>query len=224
MRLTVRREFLKEALEFGIPLIPHSLSLFILAMGDRYFISLVLNFEDLGTYVLAMQLAALFGIFFNAFHNAFTPWLYQHLSENVSSVKLNIVRFTYMYFIIFFVLGIIACSFAPFIINLAAGPEYASAETIFPWLVFSQIFIGYYMMMVGYILFEKKTYILSAVTVISAIINVILIWILIKSFGLIGVAYASLTAMVIRFILVWFVSARIHEMPWIAGLKFDGSK
>ena len=214
IRMSLRSDFMREALQFGIPLIPHSIALFVLAMADRYLISRFLSFEKLGIYVLAMQLAAVFSIFFNAFHNAFTPWLFSQLKTNDPAIKHNIVIFTYSYYICFLLFGILASYIAPSVIVLVAGDEYSSASTIISWLIFSQIFTGYYLMLVGYILYEKKTRLLSTITVSSAVLNVLLVLMLIDGYGLEGVALASMAAMGVRFALVWLASAKIHPMPW----------
>jgi len=214
IRMSFRADLIREALQFGIPLIPHSIALFVLAMADRYLISSFLDFEKLGIYVLAMQLAAVFSIFFNAFHNAFTPWLFSQLKNNDPFIKENIVIFTYSYYILFLLVGILASYIAPSVIVLVAGDEYVSASTIISWLIFSQIFTGYYLMLVGYILYEKKTRLLSAITVFSAALNIFLILVLIDEYGLKGVALASMVAMGVRFVLVWLASAKVHPMPW----------
>lgn len=214
LRMSLRSDFMREALQFGIPLIPHSIALFVLAMADRYLISRFLSFEKLGIYVLAMQLAAIFSIFFNAFHNAFTPWLFSQLKNNDPAIKQNIVIFTYSYYICFLLVGILASYIAPSAIVLVAGDEYSSASTIISWLIFSQIFTGYYLMLVGYILYEKKTRLLSAITVFSAALNIFLVLILIDGYGLEGVALASMVAMGVRFALVWLASIKVHPMPW----------
>ena len=217
-----RYKYLREALDFGLPLLPHSISLFILAMADRYLIGLFLDFDDLGIYVLAMQLAAIFGIFFTSFHNAFTPWLYKNLKKNDPTIQKNIVLFTYSYFILFIFLGLLGVLISPYAIELIADPKYFSAKDLMGFLIFSQIFTGFYLMVVGYLLYEKRTKLLSSITIFSATLNILMFFIFISSFGLKGVALASLIAMFVRFILVWFYSNKVHKMPW--SLYYQGAR
>jgi O-antigen/teichoic acid export membrane protein len=209
-----RSEFIKEALTFGVPLIPHSVALFALAMADRYLIGTLIGFKELGVYVLAMQVAAVFSIFFTAFHNAFTPWLFNQLKTGDSSAKQAIVMLTYSYFLFFLAVAAIASSIGPSVISILAGEEYVAANDFVALLIFSQIFIGFYLMLVGYLLFEKKTKLLSFITVSSASLNILLILLLIPYFGLKGVAIASLVAMIIRFFAIWIASMKVHPMPW----------
>ena len=209
-----RSDFIKEALTFGIPLVPHSLALFALAMADRYLVGTLIGFEELGVYVLAMQVAAVFSIFFTAFHNAFTPWLFKQLKTEDFTAKQTIVTLTYCYFVFFLAMGSMASSVAPSVISILAGKEYVAAGDFVVFLIFSQIFIGFYLMLVGYLLFEKKTKLLSVITVGSALLNILLIILLIPYAGLKGVAVASLVAMVIRFLAIWIASMRVHPMPW----------
>jgi Na+-driven multidrug efflux pump len=69
-------------------------------------------------------------------------------------------------------------------------------------------------MVVGYLLYEKRTKLLSSITIFSALLNILMFFIFISKYGLKGVALASLIAMLVRFILVWFYSNKVHKMPW----------
>lgn len=220
IKFRYRPDYIREALNFGVPLLPHSVALIILAMADRYLIGLFLDFEDLGIYILAMQLAAVLSIFFNSFHNAFTPWLYGQLKRGEIFINSRIVIFTYIYIFLFIFFGFIALQLAPDIIRfMASSPEYYDAEKLMPYLIYAQIFTGFYLMHVGYLLFKKRTKLLSAITLFSATINIVLILSFIEPFGIEGVAIATFIAMLIRFILVWFFGNRVHPMPWLWPLK-----
>ncbi len=220
IKFNLRKDYIIEALNFGIPLLPHSLALIILAMADRYLIGVFLKFEDLGIYILAMQLAAVLSIFFNSFHNAFTPWLYSQLKKKDYTVNSTIVAFTYLYIVCFVIFGFIALNFAPKIIRImASSPEYYEAETLISFLIFAQIFTGFYLMHVGYLLYEKRTKLLSAITLSSGMLNIFLILILINPYGIQGVAVATFVSMFVRFSLVWFFSNKVHPMPWITFAK-----
>ena len=127
----------------GIPLVPHSLALFALAMADRYLVGTLIGFEELGVYVLAMQVAAVFSIFFTAFHNAFTPWLFKQLKTEDFTAKQTIVTLTYCYFVFFLAMGSMASSVAPSVISILAGKEMSQRATLWCSLFFRRFLLAF---------------------------------------------------------------------------------
>jgi Na+-driven multidrug efflux pump len=69
-------------------------------------------------------------------------------------------------------------------------------------------------MVVNYIFFEEKTEYLAGVTFITAIINVGLNFLFINTYGAIGAAIATTITFFIKFVFVWYLSSRVHKMPW----------
>lgn len=69
-------------------------------------------------------------------------------------------------------------------------------------------------MVVNYIFYGKKTYILAWVTFTSAGINIALNYFFIKANGAIGAAQTTTITFFIKFILVWILSSKAYKMPW----------
>ena len=78
-----------------------------------------------------------------------------------------------------------------------------------------QVFNGMYLMVTNYIFFSKRTGLLSIATMFSGVVNLVLLLILIRQFGLEGAAYAFCISMGLRFLLTWFVAQKRHPMPWL---------
>ena len=164
MKLAYKPNYIREALDYSIPLLPHSVALIILAMADRYFIGF-LDFDDLGIYILAMQIAAVLSIFFTSFHNAFTPWLYAQLKKKKCCCKLKDSIIYILLYIIFIFIWPSLYKFSPDIIRIMAGrPEYYYASEIMPFFNILTDTIWFYLMHVGYLFIRKKTKLLSAIT------------------------------------------------------------
>ena len=72
--------------------------------------------------------------------------------------------------------------------------------------------------MANYILYEKKTYILSALTFCSALVNLGLNYWWIHKWGTIGAAYASVASLLL-FLFSWLLAHRVHPMPWQSALR-----
>ena len=69
-------------------------------------------------------------------------------------------------------------------------------------------------MVVNYIFYIKKTYILAWVTFASAGMNIVLNYFFIKANGAIGAAQATTITFFVQFIMVWILSAKVYKMPW----------
>ena len=69
-------------------------------------------------------------------------------------------------------------------------------------------------MVVNYIFYVKKTYILAWVTFFSAGINIVLNYFFIKANGAIGASQATTITFFVQFVMVWILSSKVYKMPW----------
>jgi O-antigen/teichoic acid export membrane protein len=211
-----RPNLLKEALAFGVPLIPHVAGVFFLVSIDRFVINAELGLEQAGIYMVAVQLASAVAIVFSAVHRALVPWLFEHLKRDLPEEKRLIVLYTYIWFALILFAAGLAFIFGPWIVVLVAGPEYALAGSVIGWLVLGQTFGGMYLMVASYIFYSKRTGLLSLTTITAGFLNVCLLILLIPAMGLAGASIAFSVAMAIRFLLAWWVAQLRHPMPWFS--------
>lgn len=222
---TWRRDYLVEILKFGVPLIPHTFGAFLIASADRFFINENLGLKEVGVYMVAVQLSVSLNIGFDAVNKAFVPWLYGKLKENDPSEMLSIVVKTYLWFLIILVCGGFGSwLFAPTLTVLIAGQEFTEAGEVIGWLIMGQVLGGMYLMVTNYIFYMKRTDLLGFVTISSGVINLGMLYYMIPMWGLKGAAISFLAAMVVRFLLTWFVAFRVCPMPWFNFKKLHRVK
>ena len=205
---------IREIANFGIPLIPHVMGNFLLLSFDRFIINEKLGMEDVGIYMVAVQIASILAMFFDSFHNAYVPWLYEKIRLNSISLNQKLVKWTYLYFFGLLVLAGMSFYVAPSVLVFIAGDKYQSASDFIGWLVLGQIFGGMYLMVTAYIFFSKRTGLLSVSTLTSGLINVSLMIVLINIMDVKGAAIAFSVSMAIKFLLAWYVAQLRHPMPW----------
>lgn len=211
-------ENIREILRFGIPLIPHVGGIFLLASVDRFVINSELGLAQTGIYMVAVQFAAALALVFDSINKAYVPWLFERLKRNELDEKLQIVRFTYAWYLLILLGAGLAFVIGPWIVTYIAGDEYARSGDVIGWLALGQVFAGMYLMVTNYIFFSKRTGLLSLVTLLSGVINVGLLLLLVGALGLEGAAYAFCISMAIRFLLTWWVAQKRHPMPWFLFL------
>ena len=210
-----RLDYYKEALNFGIPLIPHASGAFLISSADRYLINVSAGIESAGIYMVAVQLAMGVAIVFDSFNRAYAPWLYGKLSKPNLDEHVKIVRLTYIYFLFLLILVSLAFLIGPHVLIFIAGDTYSAASDVIGLLVAGQIFGGMYLMVTNYVFYSKRVGLLSFITISSGLLNLLLLNLLLPEIGLSGAAFAFAISMFIQFILTWVLAAKRHPMPWL---------
>ena len=211
-----RWQYIREALDFGLPMVPHVIGGFLIAVADRFIIKQKIGLEAAGIYMVAVQLGLGMGLLADAFNKAFIPWLYEHLKIDSLEIKRNIVKGTWVYFCVALMISGMIASLSYWIILVVAGPEYIGASGALAWIAFGQAFGGMYLMVTNYIFYKRKTKILAWVTLVSGVIGVLLTWFLIPIFGIAGAGLSFSIGMSIRFFLTWFLAQKVCPMPWFS--------
>jgi len=210
----------KEILLFGVPLIPHSVGIFLLSSADRIVINDKMGIAGVGIYMAAAQVAGILGLLFDAINNAYVPWLYEKLQKNCREENRKIVYKTYQWFAFLLVVAGSSFLFGPMAFRLLVDDDYHAGANLIGWLVLGHCFNGMYLMVTNYIFYSKRTGMLSLVTVFSGGVNIALMILLIPLLGLEGVVISFSLTMCLRFLLTWWVAQRRHPMPWF---YFKGS-
>jgi O-antigen/teichoic acid export membrane protein len=211
----INKEYIKNALNFGVPLIPHALSGTIKTMVDRVMISSMIGLSATGLYTVGFQIGMVIGLLEDSFNKAYWPWLFERLKRNQYDEKIMIVKLTYAYFAAIICLALALGAIAPWFLSFFVGPQFAGSGQFVLWIAVGFAFNGMYKMVVNYIFYVRKTYILAWVTFSTALLSIVVNYFLIKEFGAVGAAYTYAIMSFVTFISVWFLSSRVFSMPWI---------
>jgi len=219
LRFRVNPEYIRQALKFGIPLIPHTFSAFLMTMTDRLFITNLVGIADTGIYSVGNQVGMIIGLLAASFNTAYVPWLYQRLTQNDDVVKRKIVYLTYSYYGCIFVGAVMLALAAPLFMRFFVGDSFRGAVAYIVWFALANAFNGMYLMVTNYIFFIEKTHLLAMVSFATAAFSIPLTYLLIKQNGAIGGAQAATITFFIKFVATWWISSRVYPMPWRLGLK-----
>lgn len=212
--LNYSKEYTKDAIKFGIYLIPHQMALWMRSGVDILLITSIVGVSATGLYNVGFQFGMVVGIFAAAFNNAFSPYLYEKLKNTTPKIQKNLVKFTYIYFVGIVIFAMLLSTFFIWLIPYFLDEKFQGASQYIYWISLAYAFQGMYLMVVNYIFYAKKNHLLSMVTISTSIFHVLLSYTLIQNYGAIGAAYASVISFFLTFILVWRISARVVEMPW----------
>jgi O-antigen/teichoic acid export membrane protein len=219
LHIKINKHYIKDALKFGLPLIPHSLGLWIRLSIDRVFITKFYGNAAAGLYAAGIQFGLLLSFLILAFQNAYVPYLYKRLAANDPNTKPSLVKFTYFYFISVLALAGFFSIAAIFVIQHFLSVHYKEASSYVVWAMFSQAFQGMYMVVGIYLFYAKKTVVIAFVTFSVALLQLLASYFLIKTLGPIGGAYSALLLSVVNFALMWIASSKVFPMPWFSLKK-----
>jgi O-antigen/teichoic acid export membrane protein len=208
--------YIREALHFGVPLIPHIIGGLLLGLADRFIINQKLGLEAAGIYMVAVQLGLGMGLITGAFNKSFVPWLYEQLSINDPSSMRLLVKGTWLYFVVAMLSAVGIALLAYPVVILIAGSQYAEASPALVWIALGQAFGGMYLMVTNYIFYKRKTMALSLVSLFSGGISITLTWVLIPRLGIAGAGLSFAIGMCLRFFMTWALAQRVCPMPWFS--------
>ncbi|ANV86370.1 lipopolysaccharide biosynthesis protein [Picosynechococcus sp. PCC 7117] len=206
--------YIKNALDFGIPLIPHTLGGLAIATTDRILITNLVGIQDTGIYVVGSQIGMIISILATSFNRAYSPWLFSQLKKEDVLLNLKIVKLTYVYDFCILMLSITLATTAPFFLKFLVGEKFVSSSQFIIWIALGGAFQGMYYMVTNYIFYAQKTHLLAWVTFLTAVVNLISSYFLIIWNGAIGAAQGTMIAFFLSFLMTWLLSARVYKMPW----------
>lgn len=192
------RKYWKAALLFCIPLIPHYMSNHLLNQADRMMITSMCGAEETGIYTIAYKIPEILNMLWSCVTAIYIPWLYKNLgSESILKVK----KTNSIIILVFAIVALAVNLLAPEIISILASSEYKEGIYIVPALM-----VGYFCSVVCLIfsnieLFFDKNKIITAITLMAAVINIGLNYLLIPSMGYKVAAYTTYIGYFVMFIL-----------------------
>jgi O-antigen/teichoic acid export membrane protein len=216
----LEKTYIKHAIRFSLPLIPHVLGSLIILASDRLFLSYMIGLESVGIYSVGYSVGMIIGLLENSFNKAYMPWLFGVMKDCSELTKIKIVKITYLAFIILSGLALVLSLFAPWFLSFFVGERFSSSSQFVLWIAMGYAFVGMYKMVMKFLVFAEKTIFLSYITLFAVVINLILNYIFISQFGAIGAAQATTLTFLIKFLITWFISARVYYMPWFFWRRY----
>jgi len=213
------KDYVQDALKFGVPLVPHAIGGIAIVMTDRLLITNMIGISDTGIYTVGAQIGMIIGLAEDSFNRAWVPFLYDKLSKGDYASKIKIVKFTYLYNVLIILVALLLGLLAPWFLSVFVGKDFRGAGIYVLWIALGYAFNGMYKMVAGYIFYVKKTHILAWVTFITAVINVITSYYLIKINDALGAAQGTMLAFFIAYVLTWILSSKVYKMPWNLKIK-----
>jgi len=199
-------EYWKFGLVLGIPLIFHCLGLIVNAQFDRIIINKYLGSSLTGIYSFAYQVGMIVRVFFISIDQAWNPWFFEKF-KNQEHDKIKKRARTMRNF--FTVLYASVLMVSPELIRIMADESYWEGLYIVPWIFMAHYFIFMYALEVNVEYACKRTELIAAGTIISALINIGLNIIFVPIYGYVAAAVTTVISYYALFLFHYLITSRV---------------
>ena len=202
-----------------LPLVPHTLSLYLLSSSDKIIITNLCGAEYTAIYSVAYSAYHIVTILFDSMNKAWAPWLLEslHMQRYNEIQKISKI---YIGLFAIFIGGIMLI--VPEIIFILGGKQYLNAVYCLPPLITSCMFQFVYTMYVNIEFYEKKTLGVCIATIIATGINIVLNLIFIpmsSEYSYIIAAYTTLWGYMVLFVLHYVIVKKMKK-DFVYDIKF----
>ena len=209
----------RQYLNYGLPLIPGSLSGWIVNSSDRYLIALFLGAAAVGYYSPGYTAGTTIGMVAAPLSTLLPAVLSKHYDENNLVDIRTILTYSLKYYI-----GIaLPCVFAlsvlskPILLLLTTQQIATNGYLVIPFVAAGTMLIGAYSVLVTIIALKKKTAVIGTIWMLSAALNLGLNLVLIPYLGLVGAALTTFLAFLLAFVLTTIYSFRYFKFDVNGG-------
>ena len=183
------KKYWKHALSFNLPLVPHYLSATLLNHSDRIMINNMISASAAGIYGLSYSLSFIMTVINQAILNTLSPWMYKRIRAGESS---KIARISYLSLGLVAMVNLVVVAVAPEVVALFAPPAYAEATSLVPPLAASVVVTFLYSLFANFEFYFERTNLVMAASLVGAVVNVGLNWLLLPIFGYQVAAWTTL--------------------------------
>jgi O-antigen/teichoic acid export membrane protein len=208
-------------ISFGLPTVFTFLSLWVLALADRFLLARLGSLAQVASYAVAYGLGGVSStIVLYPFTLAWPSTMFSIAKRDDAANIFRLVFRWYSFVLLFTTFGLSLIS--TIALGLFFPPAYQAAAPIIPVIATSVMFYGVYITCMTGTYIRRKTWYAVLLTTTAALANVGLNIILIPLYGSMGAAVSTLVAYVLLVLIGYVVNQRIYPVPYEIGLFIVG--
>lgn len=210
---------LKELLKFGLPIVPVGLSGIALQLVDRPILKLLMDDSAVGIYQANYRLGIFMALITGMFEFAWRPFFLSHAKD--PDAKRLFARVMTYYLAVCAVVFLVLTFFLEDVIQYKffgqryiLPPQYWEGLAIVPFVLLSYTFMGIGTILNAGIQIEKKTMYLLPTSLSGSITKIVLTFLLVPVFGIMGAAYATLAGYIMVEVTLFMVVQRFYYIDY----------
>jgi O-antigen/teichoic acid export membrane protein len=205
------RKPLARMLNFGLPLIVANLGLFVLNFSDRFFLKHFRSLDVVGIYAVGYKFGYMMNYLF--VQPFFIMWQTRMYAVHARPEHPRIFREIFaLYTLGLLFAGLGMSLFSTEAVRLMVAPKFAQSQDVIPIVVLSYVFYGlsYYAQLGMYL--TDRTRLVGIIGALGAGVNLLLNFFLIRSWGMMGAAWATLLSFVFITAVSYLCSERVFPL------------
>jgi O-antigen/teichoic acid export membrane protein len=197
--LTFSWKLFKEGVSFSWPFIPTLIIAWILNWSDSVFIANYCTMSEVGLYAMAYRVSMAFFIVTGAFSIAYQPVFFRKANDaDQKYAKQSIYSIIHIASRAFIVCGFLLALFSEDIVRLFLNEKYREIHLVIRVILLSHILVAIMGISSNlYYLQSKRSKLQLVVVSTSAVVNIILNYMLVPIYGIYGAAFATVLSVVI---------------------------
>ena len=215
---SIKWRFIRSALVFGIPLVPHAMAHWVLAASDRVILEQFVTLKEIGLYNFGYTLGLAATVVVTGINQAYGPYYYKLMQTDPDPAP-KIITVVSKYIAVVGGICLGGILFAREFVYLLLPHEYYGAVVYVGPIIISALFVGYYQFANKPLLHFKKTKIIPLLTGIAALLNIGLNLCFIPAFGAIAAAWTTAVSYAFSSVAFFLVGRRYQKInyPLFAG-------
>lgn len=196
---TFNRDLAKSMIKYSIPLIPATIFWWITNVSNRFIVAYVLGSEANGLFAVSYKIPTLVVLVSNIFMDAWQMSAVSEEDEASRSRFFSKVFNSYQSILFLCASGIIL--FSKLVTKILVTDAYYLSWKYIPFLSMATTFSCLVTFLGSVYMVEKKSMLTLSTTVVGAVVNVVLTFILIHKYGVNGAAFATFISYLTVFLL-----------------------
>lgn len=207
--------YLREALSYSVPLIPHNLSSTIAAFISRLLLNNLVSTASAGLFNIASQFMLIIDTFHMSVNNAYIPWFYGEMEKDTKKSHEGIINFADIISKGYLVISIAVSFFIKEVIQIFLPSSYLNAWMIIPIMLVAYQLRSIYLFYVNTLFYNtKSTRFIFIASVTGSLVNIFTMSSFTKSLGLFAPAVALFAQQFVVVIIVIFLSRRLEPVDF----------
>jgi len=207
------KEYWKFTLPIALPTVFHSLANIVLHQSDKIMLQNLISNSAVGIYALACTFSGVLNTIWSALNNSWVPFYYEYTRVNqIDEMKKHARNYTELFTILSMGFVLLARE----VFHLYAAESFWGGTDYIPLFALGYYFVFLYSFPVNYEFYYKKTKTVAVGTTCAAVCNIVLNYLFIKLWGVVGAVIATATAYSLQFTFHFIRAKQINpgEFPF----------
>ncbi|MGV0755688.1 oligosaccharide flippase family protein [Empedobacter brevis] len=201
----VRMRYLRVFLNFGSFILISSMITLLLVSSDRYILAMYDNMKNVGIYTKVYDIAQIsITAFVFVFFSVINPKMNKELSHNIDEADNLLGKYLFGYIFTLLPVTFLISIFSKEIAEILLGKEFRSGYVIMPYVFFSAFIYGIITINQNKLKFRNKLKTVLQILITCLVINVILNFLIVPTYGYIGAAITTLISYILMLFLFFY--------------------